>query len=695
MVLFAIIKSIFTNSWAWSAKDEKSPLGIIKVTLIAGILIQASRFLVAALVDISTIATYVVWGLPLSILKNTQIGEQRILPVSSSIDLNKFNLSFAWGEEFKIWYSVKHPNATIPSQPIKISPCRVSRTYVIWREFGDTWFNNFAQLNNMPEFAGMEVCALNGNQLVMWPEKAFFEALSGSNLLSWWCTWCSLNSYGQYKTAMETLIWTSWRNDNPNITKYFVSLNSWTAAYATGTLFFNGSETVTISSIIQKSKWFVGPLVTIYSSLLHFAQLTSASITSVSGTSWVFIMKSLVAVALFFPLIALALVLIARIGVLWLYIVASPFIILKETFKIKMGGMDEYLSVKNVLWIIFAPVITVAALSISLIFMTALVDWFNSQNNTTVIDQVFGIEKLNNAQNGNDAISIGWVAQLEFSKLDWWWTMDWFSRLMINFFAIGLMWMIFFAALAANKLGKSIGGKVEEIWTNVFSTLPILPIGKDGAWVGIGSANKVISNIPDNYINKLQTSQEAQVQTWMDNKTDSGSTSNSTSTFTAETAKPIVERLWWLSTPTNETETKQIFTDNKITNPSQNIIDNSSAYFQAIQKMNEEQKQKAITWIESITKNSDWYEGMVKTDFTTNIENKLTKETKELKDITKLVDENKTLVDDYFKINKNKIFIKEVDDWSGNMITFTITPTPDTKNSQITNYVPTISTAKK
>ena len=55
--------------------------------------------------------------------------------------------------------------------------------------------------------------------------------------------------------------------------------------------------------------------------------------------------------------------------------------------------------------------------------------------------------------------------------------MDRFSWLMINFFAIGLMRMIFFAALKASKLGEEIGGKVESFGKNVFQTLPILPIG--------------------------------------------------------------------------------------------------------------------------------------------------------------------------------------------------------------------------
>ena len=52
---------------------------------------------------------------------------------------------------------------------------------------------------------------------------------------------------------------------------------------------------------------------------------------------------------------------------------------------------------------------------------------------------------------------------------------------MVNFFAIGLMWMVVFAAIKSNTLGEKIGGGIETFGKNVFSTLPILPIGKDGA----------------------------------------------------------------------------------------------------------------------------------------------------------------------------------------------------------------------
>jgi len=46
----------------------------------------------AALVDVSTIATYAVGGLPLSVLKNTKIGDQKILSVNSYLNLNKFEI---------------------------------------------------------------------------------------------------------------------------------------------------------------------------------------------------------------------------------------------------------------------------------------------------------------------------------------------------------------------------------------------------------------------------------------------------------------------------------------------------------------------------------------------------------------------------------------------------------------------------
>ena len=64
IVLYNIIQNIV-------GKDKINIKDIITKTLVAGILIQASRFLVGALVDISTIATSAVGSFPSSFLHSS------------------------------------------------------------------------------------------------------------------------------------------------------------------------------------------------------------------------------------------------------------------------------------------------------------------------------------------------------------------------------------------------------------------------------------------------------------------------------------------------------------------------------------------------------------------------------------------------------------------------------------------------
>jgi hypothetical protein len=74
--------------------------------LIAGVLIQASWFLMAALIDVSTVATYAVGGLPLTIMQNTDLGSKKILAVHSELDMSKFKNITAQdnGDYFKVRY---------------------------------------------------------------------------------------------------------------------------------------------------------------------------------------------------------------------------------------------------------------------------------------------------------------------------------------------------------------------------------------------------------------------------------------------------------------------------------------------------------------------------------------------------------------------------------------------------------------
>jgi hypothetical protein len=72
--------------------------------------------------------------------------------------------------------------------------------------------------------------------------------------------------------------------------------------------------------------------------------------------------------------VALAIVLIIRIGFMRAAIVLSPFLVLVKVFdrEDKLGDMKKHFSLSNVIKVIFAPVVTVFALSISLVFMSTL-----------------------------------------------------------------------------------------------------------------------------------------------------------------------------------------------------------------------------------------------------------------------------------------------------------------------------------
>lgn len=89
IVLWSIIKSII-------GKDPIKPADIIKKTLIAGILIQASRFLVWALVDLSTVAVSAVASFPATFIQwNTvldgqiQAAQEKMKATTPLVDLSQ------------------------------------------------------------------------------------------------------------------------------------------------------------------------------------------------------------------------------------------------------------------------------------------------------------------------------------------------------------------------------------------------------------------------------------------------------------------------------------------------------------------------------------------------------------------------------------------------------------------------------
>lgn len=157
-------------------------MGVIKKTLIAGVLIQASRFLMAALIDVSTIATYAVGGMPLSVLKNTSLSfaTEKILMSNSSMDLN--NLDTIGEKDFKVRYStsIKSTDGKT-SEKVDISPCKVmelganNEMYIVGRTLGDEQFKNDGANNTLAKTALRETDFPTRNICVFANKVYFFN----------------------------------------------------------------------------------------------------------------------------------------------------------------------------------------------------------------------------------------------------------------------------------------------------------------------------------------------------------------------------------------------------------------------------------------------------------------------------------------------------------------------------------------
>ncbi|MBO4203609.1 hypothetical protein J5893_02120 [bacterium] len=118
LFIYTILKSLFSGNNKIGSEFKT----LITNTLIAGILIQASWFLTSAAVDLSTIATYGVGGLPITILGSSS---------DENLDLVYFNhervINFEQqGDSFIQDFLILH------TKDWNISPC--ATTSIQWKE---------------------------------------------------------------------------------------------------------------------------------------------------------------------------------------------------------------------------------------------------------------------------------------------------------------------------------------------------------------------------------------------------------------------------------------------------------------------------------------------------------------------------------------------------------------------------------
>lgn len=437
------------RSW----KDIKSVLkGSLLNRILAWILIPASRWILSAIIDLSTLLIYQVWWIPLSLIETDDKLDKYILGQAVSMNLSdrqsdsnddawwyRFSFTFSCGDN--IYLPCKFENNRLTTEDRKTF---INQSKEKYKQEGKE-----QAIDNWSKF-----CAISPTQLL------YIE--NGLDLSAWTNTKNPLVADSRKKWSEEMV----------------------------------NAKCQTISTLVDSSKSMVWPLYSIYWWLLNFNSLNvTTSARSTEAEVMLFLMKWIVWVLLIFPLIALCFMSISRVAILRVTIVFSPLIIIyyflnKNSKLIKWVGDGtsfeafwKFLVFKPDLeWLIqliFQPVIVVLALGISVVFLSATNSMlWNEANEKWLLDAIWiELDTSNNQQtykihnNNEHTIDISLKNFNGVYATDIFF--DYFSRIIANIFGILIMRWLMKAALWSSKMTKAIWDKVMQFGQDYLATRPI------------------------------------------------------------------------------------------------------------------------------------------------------------------------------------------------------------------------------
>lgn len=465
---------------------DKGPKRIIKQSLIAGVWIQASWFLMAVLIDISTIMIYWIWGLPLSILwsgsSTTESTDSYVMKHIISVDANDISNTY--------FYLTNIPTESGKEQ-IYISQCdtfaikdsdgfRGSDEYILGPKmiyYQDQSWKITPTMKN--------ACNYYGNVYKFNP-GIMDDLLAENNKINVWNEWNCTNidrckevqsAYNVNKDNVKGKLRNGTAIPSGQVLKPWDTIKKDGRGWDEGNEWIGEGKTKKMSELMKSkdTKTYVWVFTTLYASLLDAWRWmlpdTDTSIYS-QFLSCLLTLGHVLAIAI--PLAAALLVLVMRIAIIWMAIVLSPIIVLLSAFGFMGGkwGQDEglfgYLNLKSLIWIIFSPVVICFAVSMSTV-LVRLIEKINFE------EAIF-----------KDEFEVLWLIRMNLS-----WFSVWLSRLIVWVMWIAISWFLVWMAVKYSKLWKSsIITSVEKFAKTSLWSVWFIPIPKkDWAWVDLVWAN--------------------------------------------------------------------------------------------------------------------------------------------------------------------------------------------------------------
>ena len=527
--VFTIIKNLFKGAF-----DSKSPIenakDTVAQTLLAWVLVQISWFLIAAMIDLSTILIYAVWGIPLSMISsyNENVAKTPILKLNAEFDSDSMSYyySYNWVNYSPCFLVNKQWWDNNDNTPLQWA---LQWEYIGWREFLYMW--------NGEEFKS-GYCAMYGYLYKYEESTWFFCWTEGGQQCyhnDWWTIW-------QQNTSYLNQLKLYWSNLDTGSVDEKIRSCSLVSAYNKNMVpiqggtgceeicedygeipiawdVFSGSAWFTLQNLLENSKWWVWPFITMYSSILNYQDLLiNSEHQSVTGNLFGLIINTFFAFILFVPIAILAVLLILRILYLWVVVAISPILVLIRFGPLKGKiKLDEFFkqadfTVKWVMTQIFSPVIVVFAVSLCIILLSTVYKSKPNYDDEATTLSAFGIEKVydstwsqnvvlcSNASwdqvtgtNNNitsETYSILWLVNVKINAQNYNHGKSMFARVLLEILATGIVrFFLKFAISMMWKRWKDLMSKAEKLITE-YPIIPLPTWGKIGlGTLGIGEGH--------------------------------------------------------------------------------------------------------------------------------------------------------------------------------------------------------------
>ena len=418
----------------------------IKSVLLSAILIQASWFIMAVLIDLSTIGIYSVWAIPLTVIDN----QEDLRTISYPVTHTMYNLDSSSADSLiAAPVSVYYSCPGLPNNSSVMLACKVANGHLVerWaRGEPDTWEH------------------YKHTHIEQW-NAAFTDTdrhISADQIADGFCVFQGNILYNRENARLSR-------------TEDLYNLRVPSADTA-----WDAWDCPTLPKLLETASGMAWPLYTLFHSMLQFSSIVvSPTTNNVAEVTVEFLLKLLVGVLLLVPLVALCVVLIMRVFYLWLYIAISPFLVVWYVFNRKVLENKDFLNRDNVLWLIFLPVIVIFALSLSLVFLS-LVIRADEVNEWKGIVELIGAELTSSQDSPEECYKFMGTFELCFTarqRAIGTGMGNFLTYIVVNSLAIAVMWFLVFAALKSSKIVGGVVGSIEWLATWLMKSVPILPGG--------------------------------------------------------------------------------------------------------------------------------------------------------------------------------------------------------------------------